>query len=1278
MLLVCLSGLAEPSNRFYDPAIAGDASWLADLPDLLTPLQNAAPLVPEANRARIRLKGNYELAMPAEGEVVRLRLYDCQSLHLAFPGKPGTLISQMADQRLTAFRAEWPSEQIVRKLAPDADPIFRQNPYLTRIDAKVDFDWSGSGPTDDRADGFAIRWQGFLIAPQAGRYRIAATTDDGMRVYVAGKKVVESWVDQSAVRISGEIELQAGSHPIAMEYFESSGEATAKLEWQPPGAAEFAIIPSSALRSSQAPDAQPGLYGHYVDVGENLAIGGPSRLHRVHDDSGQWRKLGHGNLDIRYQNGEIVLARGEIVLLRAPQATPPPKIQVQINALLLAGHKVLDVPLPTPQDTVAAGTIPDEGPSFDSWAKDGSGGSAKSTLEPDAEGGIHFRRPEAGDYAHATTKIPSKTGAVITVHVREISSGAGVFIDGPFGSGRRQYLTAGHRRVLCQNPSDEGHVAHHVRDGHFMPESFWLRFEVGFNQVVVSTSTDQERWILVSRDPIESRKYEIEPEIVLGLILARSDSACEIRIGPPEVRRWHRLETLAERVGEPDALAHIRPGTRRTNAFRILTDASDQGAELSELATAFRELVRRSGVHNKDRTQGTDRWHPLESLLRRMVMRHWSLGDRRAFADLKQAWRDSLPLLCHIIKNSHDFPIQLNELHLLDLWSRGDWEALWYETERHRFQTLSPSADPDRELGRTNTGKMVEELRAIAASHLGLSQAARITHPLNIESNRDTQNLLAEFAGAIKENDLIQAGRLITGEAPGLAFASPPDDPELLLPVGTLLRRRALSHAPLHAHLQNKFNAIAALRLSSARLSWRKHDFEAVRDQFPGTNAATSAAVHLADRDFSLGRFDAARQTYEAALSERPADESLNRKTELSSKLAAESATQVPLRTAPKHRQFRMERLHVPSLSRKKLEQDKLAAGFTKQGDRIIVNHLSSLFAISADGKRVLWHHASEEVADPILPASPVCLHGIVIAPAYFKDEEQWGLVGRQLDSGALLWQRTLPGHIIGNPLVHEGNIIAWTYALDRGHAQLIMHHIAPRRGSVLQSQPQASFISRDRQLPEMRSAIYGSSIYSTLHNTLLRSDLDGKPIWIRRLPSLSKYAMGLSGQYFQPTAPIYAHGQLLVQAASSPGLYAIDPETGSPRWTHWQRELHRIAILGDQICALSKDSIETLSPQTGKVQHYWRNELPPDGILTTSGGKLLIADIIQKESPQRQRSLRWFNPVSGEETSCHIPQQKDQYGLRGIWSDGTRIFGFLMNQAQNKNDKFSFVVLHP
>jgi glucose/arabinose dehydrogenase/regulation of enolase protein 1 (concanavalin A-like superfamily) len=103
-------------------------------------------------------------------------------------------------------------------------------PSLTRQDPKIDFNWEfGSPAASLPVDGFSARWtknQSFA----AGRYKFTTATDDGVRLYIDGKVVIDQWQGQNAAH-TAIVDLTAGLHEIKMEYFESGGGALARLNW---------------------------------------------------------------------------------------------------------------------------------------------------------------------------------------------------------------------------------------------------------------------------------------------------------------------------------------------------------------------------------------------------------------------------------------------------------------------------------------------------------------------------------------------------------------------------------------------------------------------------------------------------------------------------------------------------------------------------------------------------------------------------------------------------------------------------------------------------------------------------------------------------------------------------------------------------------------------------------------------------------------------------------------------------------------------------------------
>src|ERR687890_411546 len=130
-------------------------------------------------------------------------------------------------------------------------------PVLTRDERAVDFDWGMSAPAPGvSADDFSVRWTGKLIPPVSGKYRLGATADDGLRVYLDGKLIVEDWTEHAPTTRTGEVTLEAGrSYDLKFEYFEGRIGAVAKLVWQPPAPQTTGSPYAEALDVAKQADA---------------------------------------------------------------------------------------------------------------------------------------------------------------------------------------------------------------------------------------------------------------------------------------------------------------------------------------------------------------------------------------------------------------------------------------------------------------------------------------------------------------------------------------------------------------------------------------------------------------------------------------------------------------------------------------------------------------------------------------------------------------------------------------------------------------------------------------------------------------------------------------------------------------------------------------------------------------------------------------------------------------------------------------------------------------
>ena len=107
-------------------------------------------------------------------------------------------------------------------------------PTLVRVDATVDFRWELAAPDPSLPeDGFAIRWTGKLTPPQSGLYALGLRSDDGSRLYLDGKLVVDNWGDHAPTLKTTQIELVGGkAYDVRLDYFEGIIGASVELLWQ--------------------------------------------------------------------------------------------------------------------------------------------------------------------------------------------------------------------------------------------------------------------------------------------------------------------------------------------------------------------------------------------------------------------------------------------------------------------------------------------------------------------------------------------------------------------------------------------------------------------------------------------------------------------------------------------------------------------------------------------------------------------------------------------------------------------------------------------------------------------------------------------------------------------------------------------------------------------------------------------------------------------------------------------------------------------------------------
>ncbi len=96
--------------------------------------------------------------------------------------------------------------------------------------------------------GVGVFLNGYLKMDVAGTYQFKAMSNDGIRVMVNGEIVVlDPTVHSDRFSDSGQVAIdKPGWYPLTVKYFQRKGTARLELYWQPPGMADFIIIPAAA------------------------------------------------------------------------------------------------------------------------------------------------------------------------------------------------------------------------------------------------------------------------------------------------------------------------------------------------------------------------------------------------------------------------------------------------------------------------------------------------------------------------------------------------------------------------------------------------------------------------------------------------------------------------------------------------------------------------------------------------------------------------------------------------------------------------------------------------------------------------------------------------------------------------------------------------------------------------------------------------------------------------------------------------------------------------
>ncbi|MBQ1075726.1 discoidin domain-containing protein, partial [Micromonospora sp. C31] len=119
-----------------------------------------------------------------------------------------------------------------------------QTPNVDKLMPTIDWTSAADFGIEDR---FLVHVLGNVTITQAGSYTFRLVSDDGSRLLIDDRLVVDHDGAHGPAPKDGAVGLTVGQHSLRIEHFERTGGQQLTLQWRTPGSGTFVNVPNSAL-----------------------------------------------------------------------------------------------------------------------------------------------------------------------------------------------------------------------------------------------------------------------------------------------------------------------------------------------------------------------------------------------------------------------------------------------------------------------------------------------------------------------------------------------------------------------------------------------------------------------------------------------------------------------------------------------------------------------------------------------------------------------------------------------------------------------------------------------------------------------------------------------------------------------------------------------------------------------------------------------------------------------------------------------------------------------
>jgi outer membrane protein assembly factor BamB len=635
-------------------------------------------------------------------------------------------------------------------------------------------------------------------------------------------------------------------------------------------------------------------------------------------DDGRFRRSGGGTVELHYEDGSLVLTRGDVALLSVPLPGPPSDVffdgQAQLRGLaLLRAHGL--PPAPTLNPIV----VRNERPAGLEWREPAVAGMRLSKLE---DGRVELASEPGSQRGLVSAAICPAGIYEYMVEVEDPQPGTGVFFGDEAGEplcriGFMRDKTSS--RTCCLALS--GRVTNlEDRPFNFDRQSVpycgprqQFRVVLGAGVARVWTSGDGLRWSVIPEWVIRGGGQCRR----IGLCCFPARKRRSIKLRSVVIRRLDALSALAP--GEIDNRSTLPPETEDAQRWLQQVDAGCPAGVAPRpwrRACIVRMLASCSSVNLgqpllhqllDDLSGEPLAWETRVRVLEqaglmmdvsdnnnvlRQAATYEELGNLLLQTDPQSAFTRIVHLALDLPawslnSNKLDaFPPELLRHELLSAVYRQRWadvdglcRRLQYWNPGRRYWSNPPSYA-------AAVGYLLDWAQAEAAwrlqSHRDSAKPppSSVGHPLLERLNKEGYTIAAEFQAALASRSYREACQIIgeMGNLPSVGLVPDPADPALLTSLNVMAQSAIRDVPPLRAMMEEHAHELGQLRVRQAIAAGQAGAVDAICTQFPGTHAAAEAYLWLGERALSAGRIAEAIAALQAGLAsagpeQRPAIE---------------------------------------------------------------------------------------------------------------------------------------------------------------------------------------------------------------------------------------------------------------------------------------------------------------------------------------------------------------------------------------------------------------------